>query len=270
MADDFKIALAQLNLTVGDIRANRRRILEAALRARDEGCALAVFTELALTGYPPEDLLLRPDFIDAAEAAFNHLLGELPRDIAVIVGHPRRLEHGRLANAASLLHDGRIEATYHKRALPNYSVFDEMRYFTPGAEPCVLSVRGKRIGLTICEDIWQAGPVEASVENGADLVVNINASPFHIDRIAERHKIVSEKARACGVPIVYVNQVGGQDELIFDGASFVVDASGRVTQRAEQFREKLEIVELSSGADTAPVPGKIVEEYSLEQSVYPR
>lgn len=268
MADNFRIALAQLNFAVGDIRTNRKRILETAHRAREQGCALAVFTELALTGYPPEDLLLRPDFIDAAEAALDHLLRELPRDIGVIVGHPLRLDNGRLANAASLLWEGRIEATYHKRCLPNYSVFDEMRYFTPGSEACVLPFRGKRIGLTICEDIWQTGPVEASVEKGADVVVNINASPFHIDRIAERHAIVSEKARSCGVPIVYVNQVGGQDELIFDGASFVVNADGEVTQRAEQFGEKLEIVELSGGAETAPVPGSVVEEYSLEESVY--
>lgn len=268
MADNFKIALAQLNLAVGDIRANRKRILETTHRAREQGCALAVFTELALTGYPPEDLLLRPDFIDAAEAAFDHLLAELPGDIGVIVGHPLRLDNGRLANAASLLCNGRVEATYHKHCLPNYSVFDEMRYFTSGSEACVLSILGKRIGLTICEDIWQVGPVEAAVAKGADVVVNINASPFHIDRIAERHAIVSDKARSCGVPIVYVNQVGGQDELIFDGASFVVDAHGEVTQRAEQFRDKLEIVELSGGPGTAPVPGSVVEEYSLEESVY--
>jgi len=268
MADNLRIALAQLNLTVGDIRANRRRILETVRRARDEGCALAVFTELALTGYPPEDLLLRPDFIDACESALDHLRAELPGDIAVILGHPLRLESGRLANAVSVLRDGRVEATYRKRCLPNYSVFDEMRYFTPGDEPCVVTLAGRRIGLTVCEDIWQDGPVEASAAQGAELVVNINASPFHIDRIAERHRIVSEKARTCGVPIVYVNQVGGQDELIFDGASFVVDAGGAVTQRAGQFLEKLEIVELSGGAGAAPVPGTVVPEYSLEESVY--
>ncbi len=268
MAGDLRIALAQLNFTVGDIRANRKRIVDAAHQARGEGCALAVFTELALTGYPPEDLLLRPDFVDASEAAFTHLLGELPPDLGVIVGHPLRLDNGRLANAASLIHDGRVQATYHKRCLPNYSVFDEMRYFTPGSEPCVVQFGGKRIGLTICEDIWQAGPVEASVEKGAEVIVNINASPFHIDRIAERHRTVSGKARACGVPIVYVNQVGGQDELIFDGASFVVDAGGAVSQRAAQFEETLEIVALSGGPGAAPIPGTIVEEYSLEQSVY--
>ncbi|HSH44152.1 MAG TPA: nitrilase-related carbon-nitrogen hydrolase, partial [Arenicellales bacterium] len=186
MADPFKIALAQLNPTVGDIRANRQRILEAVHEAREAGCDLAVFTELALTGYPLEDLLLRPDFIDASEAAFNHLLREMPRDIAVILGHPLRIGDGRLANAASMLHQGRVAATYSKRCLPNYSVFDEMRYFAPGSEPCVLELGGRRIGLTICEDIWQSGPVESSVEQGAELIVNINASPFHIDRIAER------------------------------------------------------------------------------------
>lgn len=268
MSENFRIALAQLNLLVGDIRANRKRILETTLRARGRQCAMVVFTELALSGYPPEDLLLRPDFIDATEAAFDHLLAELPPDIAVVLGYPRRVEGGGLANAASLLVDGRVEATYHKRCLPNYSVFDEMRYFTSGSEPCVVDYGGKRIGITICEDVWQSGPVEAAADAGADFIVNINASPFHIDRIAERDRIVSRKARACGLPILYVNQVGGQDELIFDGASFVVDAGGKVTQRAEQFQEKLEVVELAPGRDTVPVPGRIVDEYSLEESVY--
>jgi NAD+ synthase (glutamine-hydrolysing) len=266
MTENLKIALAQLNLWVGDIRANRKRILDTALRAREEGCAMVVFTELALTGYPPEDLLLRPDFVEASEAALAHLLAELPEDVAAIIGHPARLDGGRLANAASVLHGGRVEATYRKRCLPNYSVFDEKRYFVDGNESCVFTFGGTRIGLTICEDIWQKGPVEASAEAGAEVVININASPFHIDRIAERNRIVSGKARSCAVPIVYVNQVGGQDELIFDGASFVVDAGGEVTQRAEQFEEKLEIVELTAGG--APVPGRVVQEYSLEECVY--
>jgi len=268
MADNLKIALAQLNLHVGDIRANRKRILDAAWAARERGCAMVVFTELALTGYPPEDLLLRPDFIDASRAAFDHLLGELPADVAVLLGHPRRQEDGRLMNAASLIRGGRVEASYHKWCLPNYSVFDEMRYFTAGSGPCVVRCEGRRIGVTICEDIWQPGPVEAAVAAGAQVVVNINASPFHILRITERHRIVSDKARASGVPILYVNQVGGQDELIFDGASFVVDGGGAVTQRAVQFQEVLEVVELSGGAALAPVPGRVVDELSLEESVY--
>ena len=268
MTDNFRIALAQLNLRVGDIRANRERIMETTLRARERQCALVVFTELALSGYPPEDLLLRPDFIDATEAAFGHLVADLPRDIAVLLGHPRRNGDGGLANAASLIVGGRVEAVYHKWCLPNYSVFDEMRYFVPGREPCIATYRGKRIGITICEDVWQRGPVEAAAGNGADFVVNINASPFHIDRIAERNAIVSAKAKACGVPILYVNQVGGQDELIFDGASFVVDAEGNVIQRAEQFQEKLEIVELSGDTATTPVAGPVVDEYSVEESVY--
>jgi len=267
MTDELRIALAQLNPTVGDIRANRGKVLEAARRARRNRCDMVVFTELVLTGYPPEDLLLRPDFVDAAEAALDHLAAALPADIAVVLGHPLRSEGGGLANAASLVRGGRVEATYRKRSLPNYSVFDEMRYFKPGNEPCVVDVDGRRIGLTICEDIWQIGPVEEAVAAGAKLVINVNASPFHIDRIAERHAVVSEKARSCSVPIIYVNQVGGQDELIFDGASFVVDAVGRITQRAEQFCEKLEIAEFT-GPDLVPVPGDVVEEHPLEESVY--
>ncbi|MBS1269084.1 MAG: Glutamine-dependent NAD(+) synthetase [Gammaproteobacteria bacterium] len=268
MADNLKIALAQLNLTVGDVRANRQRILETTQRARDEQCAMAVFTELALTGYPPEDLLLRPDFIDASQAAFTRLLTELPPDIAVVLGYPLPIDDVRLANAVSLLRNGRVEATYRKSCLPNYSVFDEKRYFTSGSEPCVVQCRGRKIGLTVCEDIWRDGPVETAVAMGAEVVININASPFHIDRIPERQKIVSEKARTSGVPIIYANQVGGQDELIFDGASFVVDAGGNVTQRAEQFEEKLEIVELTGDRRSTPVPGKVFTEHSLEESVY--
>jgi len=268
MADDFKIALAQLNLAVGGIRANKKRILETASGARDQGCALVVFSELALTGYPPEDLLLRPDFIDAAEAALADLLAGLPADIDVLLGHPRRLDERRLVNAVSLIRDGKVAASYHKRCLPNYSVFDEMRYFTPGSEPCVVDCRGRRIGVTICEDIWRPGPVEAAVAAGAQVVININASPFHLDRIAERGRVVSGKARAHGVPILYVNQVGGQDELIFDGASFVVDRAGTVTQRAAQFEEQLEVVELGGSDAVTPLPGAVVDEYSLEESVY--
>jgi len=269
MSDTVKIALAQLNLTVGDIRANRERIVETARAAKERECAVAVFTELALTGYPPEDLLLRPDFIDAADTALQHLLGDLPAGLTAIVGHPERVENGRLYNAASVLAGGRIVATYRKRCLPNYSVFDERRYFTPGSGPCVIDVAGRRLGLTICEDIWQEGPVEAAVEAGAEVVVNINASPFHIDRVAQRHAVVRDKAHACGVPIAYVNQVGGQDELIFDGASFAVDARGGVTQRAPQFEEKVEVIELGSGGErAAPVPGPVVPEHSLEESVY--
>ena len=177
MTDSLRIVLAQLDFLVGDVAANAARIAAAAARARDELRAdCVVFPELALTGYPPEDLLLRPALAERVRAAMERLAREV-RGIDLIVGYPRRVE-GRLYNAASLLRDGAVVATYHKQLLPNYSVFDEKRYFVAGTEPCVVPIGGIPVGLTICEDVWQPGPVEQSAAAGARLVININASPF--------------------------------------------------------------------------------------------
>jgi NAD+ synthase (glutamine-hydrolysing) len=263
----LRIALGQLNLLVGDVAGNAAKMIAAAQRARDELKAdVAVFPELALTGYPPEDLLLRPDLSVRVELA----LGEMLRGIAgidVIVGYPKR-QYGRLFNAASLLRGGKVTATYFKHILPNYGVFDEKRYFAEGSDPCVLDIMGTPVGVTICEDIWERGPVEQSVNAGARLVLNINASPYHRRKGQERFDIVARRARDNGVPIVYLNLVGGQDELVFDGDSFVVDARGEMTQRAPAFEEGLHLVEIETGRRVAPVPAQIAPDLSEEESVY--
>jgi NAD+ synthase (glutamine-hydrolysing) len=187
--------------------------------------------------------------------------------IDVIVGYPKR-QYGRLFNAASLLRGGKVTATYFKHILPNYGVFDEKRYFAEGSDPCVLDIMGTPVGVTICEDIWERGPVEQSVNAGARLVLNINASPYHWRKGQERFDIVARRARDNGVPIVYLNLVGGQDELVFDGDSFVVDARGEMTQRAPAFEEGLHLVEIETGRRVAPVPAQIAPDLSEEESVY--
>ncbi len=267
MADTLSIAIAQLNMTVGDLSGNANRIIETAVRARDElECQCVVFPELAITGYPPEDLLLRPAFIERARLELDRVRNAVT-DIAMVVGHPWRAE-GKLYNAASLIHRGEVLGTYHKQCLPNYSVFDEKRYFEAGDAPCVVNLDGVRIGITICEDIWRDGPIEQTRRAGAELVININASPFHIERPSERFDIASRRARNNGVPIVYVNMVGGQDELVFDGASFVVDRLGRLTQRCVHFDEALVRVDFDTRPELTQHAAAIVAEEPLAQSVY--
>lgn len=266
----FSIALAQLNLTVGDIDGNTTRIIDTTRAARDElGCHLVVFSELCVTGYPPEDLLLRPAFIKSSEQALREIV-QAVKDVAIIVGHPY-VNNDRLFNAASFILDGATLATYCKQHLPNYSVFDEKRYFTAGHLPCVVEYAHTRIGITICEDIWEHGPVEQSVDAGAEVVVNVNASPFHIDevdRAEQRLQVVSSRARAVKTPILYVNQVGLQDELVFDGASFVVDASGQLKQRGAYFEEQVLVVNMDLAPTPVPRPASIQKAASLEQSAY--
>ncbi|MCK9529641.1 MAG: NAD+ synthase [Gammaproteobacteria bacterium] len=264
----LRIALAQLNPTVGDIDGNAAKIVAWALRARDELKAdLVVFPELALTGYPPEDLLLRPAFLDRTLAGLEEIKRQV-RGIDVILGYPR-CATGGLYNAASLLRDGQIVATYHKAHLPNYGVFDERRYFVPGGETCVVEVKGVPVGLTVCEDIWLPGPVEEAAAAGAQLVVNINASPFHLGKGDEREGVLKQRIEAARVPVVYVNQVGGQDELVFDGHSFVMDAVGQVSQRAPGFEEGLYPAEFhGEGEAVWPVPQTALPMTGDEESVY--
>ncbi len=243
----LRIVLAQLNLLVGDIAGNVEKMRAAVVRARDEFKAqVIVFPELATTGYPPEDLLLRPDFVAASEQGLN----DLARDasgIDVIVGHPQRRRDGKLYNAASLLRAGKVEATYTKHCLPNYGVFDEKRYFVPGSGPCVVSLEGVPTAITICEDVWEGWPVDEAAQAGAKLVLNLNASPFHLNKSHERYEVVTRAAKSNGVPILYANLVGGQDELVFDGESFAVNGDGTLAQRAPAFEEGLYIVEFANG-----------------------
>lgn len=260
--------MGQLNMLVGDIAGNVDKLLDAANRARD-GLAghLVVFPELALTGYPPEDLLFRADLLECAETSLKVLASSI-KGIDVIVGHPHR-RGGKLFNAASLIRGGQVSATYLKYHLPNYGVFDEERYFTSGTDPCVVKVRGVPVGITVCEDVWQSGPVEKTAQAGAKVIVNINGSPYHVNKTQERIDIVAERARNARVPIIYVNLVGGQDELVFDGESFVLDASGNLSQRAVAFKEGLFPVDLNTSVEPiAPVPSSIEPLLDEVESVY--
>jgi NAD+ synthase (glutamine-hydrolysing) len=262
----FSIVLAQLNCTVGDISGNTAHIIDACTRAREAlDCKLIVFPELALTGYPPEDLLLRNDFMLEVEKGLEKVSGKI-EGITAVIGHPFRCERA-LYNAASVFSEGQIIARYCKRELPNYSVFDEKRYFSPGNKPCVVEINGVRLGITICEDIWHDGPVEESAAAGANLVINLNASPFHMDKASEREtQVVAHRARRNCLPIAYVNLVGGQDELVFDGGSFVSDNRGTITHRARYFEEQLVWVNFDD--QFCPAQGSVSKIPYLEESVY--
>jgi NAD+ synthase (glutamine-hydrolysing) len=265
----ISIALAQINPTVGDLEGNVAQIVDAAVTARKLGCSLIVYPELCITGYPPEDLLLRRDFIYDSMQALDKVMRSVD-GIAMILGHPHRRDE-KLYNAASFVLGGTVLGSYYKQHLPNYSVFDEKRYFEAGEEAGVVDFEGVRVGLTICEDIWQHGPVEQSVNAGAGLVININASPYHIDevdRAEQRLPVVSERARTLGVPIVYVNQVGLQDELVFDGASFVVDAAGTLTQRGRYFKEQVLVSEFDLDPDPVPRKAGIESTRDVVESAY--
>ncbi|MGB5438521.1 MAG: NAD+ synthase, partial [Gammaproteobacteria bacterium] len=252
---DLRIVMAQLNFMVGDIRSNTERVIAASVEARDRLAADAiVFPELTLTGYPPEDLLLRAHFIEHVEAAVERLCREIS-GIAVIVGYPLE-EAGELYNAAAVIEDGLITGLYRKQQLPNYSVFDEKRYFRPGKAACVVRIKNIPVGISICEDIWQAGPARQAAEAGAGLLVNLNASPFHAGKQAQREQLVAERARATGLPIIYVNLLGGQDELVFDGASFVVSHKGQLAQRAPACVEGLYPVDFQNGKTIRPIPAE--------------
>lgn len=267
MSEHLRLAMGQLNCLVGDIAGNVSQMIHAATHARDKLRAhVIVFPELSLTGYPPEDLLLRPGLENEVAHGLQTLQAEI-RDIDLIVGHPARVDDA-LYNAASWLRDGAIIATYHKQLLPNYSVFDEKRYFVPGKNPCVVTIQGVPVGVTICEDIWAPGPVQQAVQAGAGLIVNLNASPYHFNKSQEREHVVSQRVGETRVPIVYVNLVGGQDELVFDGESFVIDAQGRLTQRAPAFVTGVFLVEVEKQPPFAPVTAKCRPMLSEEESVY--
>lgn len=243
----MQLYMAQINTFVGDWSGNCERILSCCREAAAEHPnAVVVFPELTLTGYPPEDLLLRPSIAATTERMLERLCAELPESVWAIVGYPRRTEQG-LFNAAGVIHGGKVVAEYFKRFLPNYQVFDEVRYFTPGNAPCVVDIEGVKVGLSVCEDIWNPEPAASAKAAGAELLINLNASPFHRGKFREREQLLAERARSNGFPIVYVNQVGAQDELVFDGASFAVDASGEVVVRAPDFLEGGHWVEITPG-----------------------
>ncbi len=231
----MKLAIAQLNLVVGAIEQNAQRIIDTAGEQAARGIELLLFPELTLMGYPPEDLLLRHECQQRVDAALQRILDEV-RGITLVLGLPG-VREGRRFNMAIALRDGKILAEYRKRELPNYSVFDEKRYFSPGHDVALFEQGGARFALAICEDVWVDGPVADSAEAGADVVLNLNASPYHRGKVQQRERLVTELAARHELTLVYANLVGGQDELVFDGASFACDREGRVLLRCAQFDE---------------------------------
>jgi NAD+ synthase (glutamine-hydrolysing) len=243
-----RVALCQINTVVGDLDGNATKVVDAYERAEAEGCDLAVFPELAITGYPPEDLLLKPGFVRANREALEKVAAATGR-CAAVVGFVD--EDRDLFNAAAVCADGRVAGTYHKRNLPNYGVFDEQRYFAPGDDPLRLfDIAGVKVGVSVCEDAWSPfGPIGEQAAGGAELIVNVNASPYYRDRLTERERMLATRAADASCMLIYVNQVGGQDELVFDGASLVFDADGNCVARAEQFMETSLVVDI----DVVPV-----------------
>ena len=244
----LKLCMAQLNLVVGDLAGNSKKIIDAATAAYQDGARLVLTPELSVCGYAAEDLFLRPAFIAACDDAVKTLALALAplKDLCVVVGHPtggdnrtRSVAVPERFNAASVLRDGRVVATYAKRELPNYQVFDERRYFTPGQDVCVFEAgapgQAVKVGLLICEDAWFEAPARLTREAGAELLAVINASPFHIGKGYEREVMMRERVLECGLPLVYAHLVGGQDEVVFEGHSFALNADGALAGRAPSF-----------------------------------
>jgi NAD+ synthase (glutamine-hydrolysing) len=234
----MKLGIAQLNLTVGDIAGNTARLLAAAQEAHATGAELLLAPEMSICGYPAEDLVLRRDFTTACEAAIQQLAMAAPSELALIVGYPE-FSDGGLFNAAALLRGGKVETVYRKHHLPNHSVFDEQRVFDSGDTPCVFTCGGIQFGINICGDIWEPGPATRAMEAGADWLLVPNASPYHLNKECERLGVARSRLAEAGLPIIYANLVGGQDELVFDGASFALDADGDVAAQCPAWQEGL-------------------------------
>ena len=264
----MRIGLAQINTHVGAIDTNTKKVLATAKHARDElGCDLIAFPELTLSGYPPEDLLLHRGMRLRVEAALDEVRSGID-GIGLYVGFPE-YDGDLIYNSGALLRDGAELARHRKQALPNYAVFDEKRYFQSGAGPTVVDYDGIRLGLTICEDTWESAPCAAARAAGADVVLVSNGSPYQVASQSDREAVLGERARENGIPLLYVNMVGGQDELVFDGGSVALDAAGDVVFRAPAFQEDVFVVELQSAQDGVRIePGEIAPQLPVAESVY--
>lgn len=274
MTTTLRVVMAQINPLVGEIKGNVELVMQQVRRAVSELHAdVVLFPELIITGYPPEDLLLRPSMqirVESALARLQQFSREEPlcRGVDIVVGYPFQKKSGRY-NMAGVIRDGELIAEYRKQRLPNYQVFDEKRYFQPGGAPCVYDRNGVRIGLTICEDVWQEGPVRQAADAGAQLLLNLNASPFHRRKPSERRELLRHRAIEGRLPIVYVNQVGGQDELVFDGSSMVVDRHGECVVQMASFEAGLCLVEFSSDGEFCDViTRQPLPDRPLEASIY--
>ncbi|MDT3252550.1 NAD+ synthase [Serratia sp. root2] len=262
MSRSLSIALAQLNLLVGDIEGNTERMLQTVQEQQKAGADLVMFTELALSGYPPEDLLYRDDFYQRCDAQL-HRLQQASAGVAILVGHPWR-EGDKLYNALSLFSEGQLLARYFKQQLPNYGVFDEKRYFNAGSDTCVVDLKGYRLGLLICEDLWFPEPVDAARAAGAEMILSINASPYNREKPYIRKTLMAGHCQRTHLPLVYLNQIGGQDELIFDGCSKVFDAAGNMTHRLKAFAEQVTLLEFDD-LDVVPMTDPAAELPQLAQ-----
>ncbi len=269
----LSIRTAQLNFVVGDMPDNAQKIIAAAREAHAQGAQLLLTPELAICGYAAEDLFLRPAFIAACDDAVKTVARETAglKGLAIVIGHPQAVSPGAPAfsaclNAASVLRDGQVEQTYAKRELPNYQVFDERRYFVAGQAPCVFEVAGLRVGLLICEDAWFAAPARDAAAAGAQLLAVINASPFHLGKSAEREQTMRERVQETGLPLVYAHLVGGQDEVVFEGRSFALNADGTVAARAPGFEEKLVAVQVDG--TTLRIQGDLAPLRSAEADLW--
>jgi len=287
----MKIAIAQMNCTVGDLAGNGSRIVDFAMRARAQGADVMVTPELALCGYPPEDLLLRDDFYRNCEKALRAIASKIT-GITVVVGFPQQVD-GKRFNAAAVIQNSGVMAVYHKHALPNYTVFDEERYFDADDQPCVFGINGSKVGINICEDTWGSqGPLlaasavsraelssgsftltrdwdaaapRAARAAGAEILLVLNASPYHLRKQHSRYDVMRARVSENGMPLIYANMVGGQDELVFDGASFVLNRAGEVTHQLPMFKEALAIITIEDGD---PVKGEVAPERTVEAEVY--
>lgn len=266
----LRCVMAQLNLVVGDVDGNTSRIIAAANEARDVYRAhIVMLPELAVSGYPPEDLLFHSGMRLQVAESLQRLQQEI-RGITLIAGYPE-YEGTTIFNAAIVIRDGKIIANHRKACLPNYRVFDEKRYFTPGTQPTIFEMNGMRAGVLVCEDAWDSGPARQARESGAQVLLVINASPYEVEKQSQREQeVVGARIRENGIPVVFLNLIGGQDELVFDGNSFVMDAQGVVTQRAPAFTEGMYVVDLAVDGygKICPIPGNIVPLQGQEESVY--
>ena len=271
----LSICTAQLNFVVGDMPGNAQKIIAAAREAHAQGARLLLTPELAICGYAAEDLFMRPAFIAACDDAVKTVARETAglKGLAIVLGHPSVVPlqgppHRACLNAASIVRNGAIEQTYAKRELPNYQVFDERRYFVAGDAPCVFEVEGVRVGVLVCEDAWFAGPARSAAAAGAQLLAVINASPFHLGKSAEREATMRERVAETGLPLVYAHLVGGQDEVVFEGRSFALNADGSVAGRGPGFEEKMVFAQVQQALGAIKIEAHVDAEKSLEADLW--
>ena len=268
MTEMVKVVMAQMNPVVGDIQGNVIKIKQMLQDARAQGADVVVFPEMTITGYPPEDLLLREALYPQVEQALSEIAA-LTTDIACVVGYPMMDDLGERFNMAAWLYEGAIQASYFKQNLPNYSVFDEQRYFSAGMSPSIVEFKGIKFGLLICEDIWKVTPAVETKAAGAEVILTLNASPFSQEKHQDRLNTLSRRVDEVKCPLVYVNQVGGQDELVFDGGSFAISAEGEVCVQAPEFKEALTELTLVKQADSlVMLPGDSAELFAEEARIY--